>query len=325
MAIINIILPTTDYIPGEVVHGRISLSCEKKTYCESLRVELKGELIASAKSTHPNSRGDIITRSFVIHHENIMLSQKTTFDSKRQYFDFQFKLPEDLMGSYKGSYGNIRYSITALMMDDSWDIKLTKSELLNVFQTTYDFDDKVTKEIVEHEGEEILEVEIDTQKYCIGDVVAFRYRINTDMKFNTLKAEIEHAENSSLEGAQTIVSISTLWGEEILSENVVRHKWNEWVMRFNKTVPLAFMHDNLRSAIVLKLTISRSYRFDKSAKIVLFPVHCSVIAHSPELPPIEEIPRPKRLKCKKCSYSFKVKDEDVDFGICPTCSKQIYF
>ncbi|MHA2265845.1 MAG: hypothetical protein ACXAEN_25925, partial [Candidatus Thorarchaeota archaeon] len=73
-------------------------------------------------------------------------------------------------------------------------------------------------------------------------------------------------------------------------------------------------------------------RFDKSAEIALIPVHCNgtlkSIEREVEVVDIvvpKEKQRPTRLKCKICSYSFKLKDDDVDFGTCPSCGRQIYF
>ena len=50
-----------------------------------------------------------------------------------------------------------------------------------------------------------------------------------------------------------------------------------------------------------------------------------VSAEGPVTSVLEERPRPTRLKCNSCSYSFRLKDEDVDSGTCPSCGKQVYF
>ncbi|MHA2349215.1 MAG: hypothetical protein ACXADL_06235, partial [Candidatus Thorarchaeota archaeon] len=162
-------------------------------------------------------------------------------------------------------------------------------------------------------------------KYCIGSDFTFRYRVNTDMKFNRLRARIEHIEASMPKGKITIVYTEVLWDEQILSEDVIHNEWNEWTFNINKTCPPWLLYENLQSALNLKLTIVRSFRFDKSAEIALIPVHCNgtlkSIEREAEVVDIvvpKEKPRPTRLKCNICSYSFKLKDDDVDFGTCPT-------
>ncbi|MCK5265544.1 MAG: hypothetical protein KAR03_08050 [Candidatus Thorarchaeota archaeon] len=50
-----------------------------------------------------------------------------------------------------------------------------------------------------------------------------------------------------------------------------------------------------------------------------------VSAEGPVTSVLEERPRPTRLKCNSCSYSFRLKDEDVDSGTCPSCGKHVFF
>ena len=88
-------------------------------------------------------------------------------------------------------------------------------------------------------------------------------------------------------------------------------------------------YDYIQSFPVVKLTIGRSFRFDKSVQIPLISGHClksvgaAAEGETAVAPP--EPTRPRRLRCEKCSYSFKVKDEDEGFATGPSCGTQIYF
>jgi hypothetical protein len=211
----------------------------------------------------------------------MVIAKRTAFDPGTQRFEFQFKLPEDAMISYEGYYGNIRYTILAIM-DSSWITKHNASKSITIIQSSNEFPDKVVKEVAEHEGEDILEIEVDSQKYCIGNKISFRYRVNTEIQFKSLRAQIVHYEGSDLEGKQPMYHSETLWEEQILSDDVIRHEWNKWTFNINKAFPPWLMSENLQSYIHLKVIIVRPLRIDKSAEITLVSEHCPETIKSTE-------------------------------------------
>jgi hypothetical protein len=149
------------------------------------------------------------------------------------------------------------------------------------------------------------------------------------MKFSQLWARVEHTENTTVHGKTPMSHTDVLWEESIPSENVVRYEWKEWTFHVDKQFQPFFRYEYIQSFLVLKLTLGRSFRFDKSAEIALISGHClkaTEAAVDGEIPgPPPEPARPRRLRCERCSYSFKLKDEDVDFATCPSCGAQIYF
>ena len=332
MAQLTLRIPKSAFVAGEEVNGKVFLTTEKEIKCKSFRVVIEGLLTAKGSGFETTGKGrttqKTYTQTFAIHQEEIMLAQETAFDPGTQKFEFQFKLPEDAKVSYDGHNGSIKYAILALM-DVSWKAKLDASMPIMIIQSVDEFPDEVTKEVAEHEGEEILEVEIDSQKYCIGNKISFRYRVNTDMKFNQLKAQIEHTENTTLKGKTPMSHTKVLWEKQIVSDDIVRHEWNKWILNINKNFPPWFKYENIQSGIRLKVTIGRSFRFDKSAEIPLVSGYCLGTIGSAEgdvniVAPIKKSRR-TRLRCNACSYTFKLKDDDVDFGTCPSCGKPVYF
>ncbi|MHA1905349.1 MAG: hypothetical protein ACW977_15450 [Candidatus Thorarchaeota archaeon] len=152
------------------------------------------------------------------------------------------------------------------------------------------------------------------------------------MKFKSLRARIEHIENEALEGKIPMHHSKVLWEEQIPSDEVNRYEWNKWTFNINKALPPWFKYDNLESGIRLKVTIVRSFRLDKTVEIYLLSGHSpeSIESLEREVEVVDiEVPkersRPTRVKCHTCSYSFKLKDDDVEFGTCPSCGKPIYF
>ena len=269
----------TEFIPGDEANGVITLSCDKKLKCKRFRVIIEGQLTVKSKSIGtigivvPVSY-DTITQTHIIHHEEKLIAQEVAFDPGSQKFVFQFKIPEDAELSYEGHNGKISYEVEAIM-DLPWRTYISTKSPITIFEYIDDFPDEVTREVLNHEGEDILEVEIDSQKYCIGDKITFRYRVNTDMKFNNLRARIEHIEKSIYEGKWPNPYAGVLWEEKIPSEDVIRYEWKSWTFNIDKPFPPWIKHENLKSSLILKLTLDRSFKFDKSVKIELISGHCS--------------------------------------------------
>ncbi|MHA2134170.1 MAG: hypothetical protein ACXAEN_09065 [Candidatus Thorarchaeota archaeon] len=331
MAKIELNIPKTVFVAGDEVNGKVILTCDKRTECKSFKAVIEGKLTAGATTVRyfKNKRvEEPATETFVIHQDEISLAPETAFDPGTHEFEFEFKLPEDAKTSYDGRRGSIEYAVSALM-DISWKTKPKASKPITVIQSLTElnpFPDGVKKKVAEHEGEAVLEVEIDSQRYCIGNKISFRYRVNTDMKFNNLRAEIEHNEKTSLEGKAPKYHTAFLWEEKISSFDVIRHEWNNWTLDINKDFPPWLMYENIESGIRLKVILGRSYRLDKSVEIPLVSGHCLEAIESAEEEVVpEERPRPKRLRCNICSYTFKPKDDDVDSGTCPSCGRSVPF
>ncbi len=333
---INIVIPRTKLPPGDEINGNLFLTSDMPVKCKSFKVVFEGILTAKARKFYTTGKGKqkmkTYTKSFVMHQEVIILGQETEFDPGTTKFEFNFKVPDDARVSYSGYNGSMSY-VVAVLMDISWKSKITGKVPITVLQTTYDSDETVIKDVAEHEGKEILELELESQKYCIGSKNTFRYRVNTDMKFNNLRAQVEHLEETQLDGMTPMVHKAVVWEENIPSDDVTRYEWKDWTIRMDKECPQYLLYDELKSILRLKLTICRSYRLDKSVEIALAAIHCpdaikklddeSEVEVEPAVP--KEKPRPKRLRCNTCSYTFKLKDDDVDFGTCPSCGNLVFF
>jgi hypothetical protein len=266
----------TEFLSGDDVTGTIAVSCDKKLECKRLRVLIEGKLSVRSKSVGTVGRGmipvsyDTITKTRIIYQEEIVISEKTSFDPGTQKFRFQFTIPEDAELSYDGHNIEISYEVKAII-ELPWRKTITDSCRVTILEYIDDFPDEVTREVLNFEGEDILEIEIDSQKYCIGNKIPFRYRIKTDMKFDSLRARIEHTEHSSIFEKHTEV----LWEESIPSETIIHNEWQSWTFYINKLFPPWVKSELLLSSLKLKVTVRRSFGFDKSVEIELFSGLCS--------------------------------------------------
>ncbi|MHA2046883.1 MAG: hypothetical protein ACW99G_19000 [Candidatus Thorarchaeota archaeon] len=335
MVTLELLIPKTEYFPGDEINGTVSLACDKKTECKSFTIVFEGIMTAKASGYEVVGKGRtkkmIYTETFDLLKEEISLGQDTAFDPGTQDFQIQFKLPEDAKPSFEGRHCSVIYTVTA-SMDVSWRTKPKASKPITVIRAAKDYPEylnEAAQGFAEHIEDKVLEIEIDSQKYCIGSKISFRYRVTTDMEFNNLRVRVEHIENSILKEKLPLTHTEVLWEEKIPAGEVKRLEWNEWTLNINKEFPMWLKYENVQSFLNLQMTLGRSFRLDKSAEVGLAAGYCSEIAESSEsimdrrVP--EKRPRPKRLRCKTCSYSFKVKEDDIDFGTCPSCGNQIPF
>ncbi len=99
---INIILPKTDFSPGQKINGKIQLHLPNPTPARNLRIEFYGELKA----------GNELTRGFFV---SDIVSEKESYTDQEE-FDFALQIPPDL-------FTKPTFSITGKFLDLS-NIKL---------------------------------------------------------------------------------------------------------------------------------------------------------------------------------------------------------
>jgi hypothetical protein len=269
-------LSKTEFFPGDDVLGSIMVSSDKKLECKRIRVLIEGKASVRSKSVGTVGKGmipvsyDTTTTARIFYQDEIVISEKSSFNPEPQKLPFQFTIPEDAELSYDGNNIEISYEVKAII-DLPWKKTITDSCRITILEYIDDFPDEVTREVLNFEGKDILEIEIDSQKYCIGNKIPFKYRINTDMKFDSLRARIEHTEHSSIFDKYTEI----LWEESIPSDTIIHNEWQSWTFNINKLFPPWVKSELLLSSLKLKVTITRSLGFDKSVEIELFSGLCS--------------------------------------------------
>jgi hypothetical protein len=327
------------YFQGEEINGNLFLTCDEVTQCKMFKIVLDGKMRVQAQTEEyvSKSRKSKVTHTqfFTIHQETIELAQETAFDPGTHKIEFKFKVPDDAKVSYEGYGCHIRYEIT-VNLDVSWRTKVDLVHPIKIIGdlksiSVKEYPQKIARAVALHEGERILEIEIDSPRYCIGDDLAIKYLVDTDMKFSVLRIKIRHVQISRLPGKLDYARSRDLYHKEIKSEDIIRYEWNTRKLKpkkFLNEIPPSIDYPNISTGLFLELEIGRTFRFDKAARIALVAGFCPKIQdiseQDRELLP-QNRRRPNRLKCNTCSYSFKLKEEDIDYGTCPTCGKHIFF
>jgi len=349
MARIDVILEKAYYTPGEKIKGSIFVGTSKKIDCKKLEVFIEGELKSSGSTmeyvTKSKKSKQVHTALYNVHQDSTEITRGVAFDPGTHKFEFSFRTLSDAKLSYEGHNGHIRYTITAIM-NVSRISKVTGKKRFIIYKPVNEIVTAIsnkktreaengtvtaismekTREVAEHEGENILEVEIDTLQYCVGKNLTFRYLVNTDMKFNDLRVEIEHVEITHLPEKTDVTHSGIVQRESIRNENVIRHEWQTWTLKIDKEFPVLVRNNFIVSGLNLKVIVGRSFRFDKAVTIGLAAGHCPRVKEisDPNADVPKGIPKPARVRCKKCSYTFKLKDDDIDYSTCPSCGKQVF-
>lgn len=247
MARIDVILDKTYYSIGEKVKGKVFVGTSKKIECKKLSVIIEGEVKSTGYTmeyvTKSKKSKKMHTQLYTFHREGMSIAKNVAFDPGTQKFEFSFIIPSHAKVSYEGKNGHIRYNVTAIM-NVSRITKVTGSKGITIFKPVSeivdDISDEKTKEVAEHEGENILEIEIDTQRYCIGENIPLRYLVDTDMKFNELRVEIEHREITHIPEKMDVSHKGIVWRQSINHEDIIRHDWQTWILKIDKEFPPPF-------------------------------------------------------------------------------------
>ncbi|MHA2024694.1 MAG: hypothetical protein ACW98U_02240 [Candidatus Thorarchaeota archaeon] len=333
LAKIDLIFPKDVYVPGEEINGTVFFASTKKIECKGIKVTFKGELQSKGYTMRQvtkskKSRVEHIEK-FVIHNEEKEISQTAAFDPGEYKLEFNFTIPEHSKISYEGHQGYVRYSISVKM--EISRIRSNKArKSIKIVRTRPKAKARVRRDVVKYAGVTILGAEIDTRLYCIGEDITLRYLVNTDMNFNVLRIEVWHNEVTTLPDKGNLQRERPIWySAHIRSEDVIRYEWQTLTLNIDEEFPPFVSHSYIRSELYLKFILGRSFRLDKVVRLPLLAYYCPK-RKGPSDPddviPIREVrPRPARLRCKNCSYTFKTKEEDEEFATCPSCGKDIFF
>ena len=280
---IKILLPRNEYSPGDEVKGRVVLNCDEQFKCKSGSFIIFGQEIRKYIEVKTKGRGKVSsskkTKAWDLYTAKSVFAENMDLGPGKHEFHFQFQLPDDLEPSYNPSYEpslksyttDIVYGINA-SMELPFFGKLNASKRINILNPIEDVVDEMIEVTNPDFTEKPIRVRMDSQRYCVGDDIAFSYCIATDMRFELIRAQIEHIEHFKTPKRQ---NTRILCSKEIPSKDIVRHKWNTWILRISEKYPVAFsLSKRFQSSLALKVTIVRKLKVDIAVRIQLISGHC---------------------------------------------------
>ena len=274
---VEINLEKQRFTPGELIKGTLVVTTDEHFESKNAVITLAGILTAKGTSTHTSRHGMTSTSTDTSYY-NILndvydFNRENGFESGTHKIGFQFELPKSATISYVGPNGEVKYNLDA-EMKISWRSKLRASSPIVIFNSISDLPHEPANGQEHHENDIILDVKVDSTKYCIGSDISFMYLVNTDMKFKQIRFRVEHREVTTVHGKGPVFSTKVLCEEKIPEQNVVRNQWNNHTLKIDTPVPPTLLCDNINSTIVLEVTIGRSFRLDKCVEIPLISGYC---------------------------------------------------
>ncbi|MFW9805718.1 MAG: hypothetical protein ACFFFK_03195 [Candidatus Thorarchaeota archaeon] len=280
---IDIELPRKEYLPGEIVRGKVVLKSDLNFTCKKLSIQMFGQMIHTyielrskgkrgTTAERKEIRWDLIDRTFdLIENKERYIGRTVT--------PFRIQLPENLRPSYETSTLGIVYALHA-------SLEVTKEEVLysttkiTIVHPIADIPDEPVEVSAPEGFTENLSVKMSSQRLCIGESILFSYCINTNTKFKVLRAELVHNERfTGSKETKTLINHSsiksrTLMKREIPSEELTRHEWKMMSLYSEAKTPPSVSNDELQSNLELHVTLVRRLNLDYSVKIPVIAGHC---------------------------------------------------
>jgi hypothetical protein len=267
---LKIILPKGEYTPGEVITGVLEITCDKKFDSKETSISFIGSLKAEGYTIGPGSRGGVVKTTTKVAGNvvdgSIVLSKKMEYEAGTHSFDFSFQLPvsryrflqnldvsSGLLPSRAGISESVKYVIQAKI-----DVSRFKSEQaqtpISIYIPLDEFPEVVKNEkSLLDKGKNILDLETDTDIYCIGQSYQLRYRINTTDEIKKLRFEFIHEEHCKLGtgGGSTIIP---LYSEEITPHEGL-NEWHTVVLQPDVKFPQSFTSEVVFCTLQLRIYV----------------------------------------------------------------------
>ncbi|MFW9804593.1 MAG: hypothetical protein ACFFFC_18185 [Candidatus Thorarchaeota archaeon] len=285
---LSIILPKTAYTPREAIAGVLEVTCDKKFDSKETSISFVGTIKAEGYELKRRPGGGFIQETTKLEKNlvegTIVLSEEKRYEEGSHTFNFSFQLPASksnftenlnitsgLLPSREGISEAIKYLIHA-------NIKVSrfKSERAQIPITIYiplEEWPKVVKseKSILDKDENILDLETDTDLYCIGHPYELRYRINTTEKIRKLKFGFFHVEYARLGGGGR--KEIRLYDMEI-THNGGLHEWQTVTLQPDREFPQSFNTDVLESTLLLAVRVEYSKRKAAETELHLLAQYC---------------------------------------------------
>ena len=262
---IEIQLEDETFSPGSKVEGQVLVTCDDDFKCERLFVSLFGEEVA---------RVVIHVGKVTIVHEDKRehVSDIKDFDDCSMIpigetrYDFSFTLPPDIPGSYKGTFGWIKYTLEAKAeivlardLKSKLDLSLRSKHVIESIA-------EPKSDILESDGITLLKVEIDKDYFSLGDNLDFRFFVDRETSIRGIRAEIIRLEQVEPKGYKTESKkeLAEIYFQE---EELRRDSWVEATIQIDSNWTESFTSELIEYCHYLKVTLDIARRRDKVIEI----------------------------------------------------------
>ncbi len=268
---IEIVLPKTTYVAGEVIRGYALVRCDEEFECNRIIITLEGK---GETKIHRGS-GDSSTTYHDVErfiHRKVTLYPGGIVYSGETRFQFSFELSMELPPSYRCQYGGITYELYA-KIEVSWALDPKDKKRIMIVMP-YQKQPGLAKSASHmKEGMPILEVSTEDTSFCIGEQIPIRVRVSNQVNIRGVRIELVHHEKIRAERAREHLK-RTLEKMFIDKDNIPFDMWFDVNLQLANTTPPSFRTKLITSYLVLKVTLDIPWRFDKSVEIRIIAGWC---------------------------------------------------
>ncbi|MCK4565899.1 MAG: sporulation protein [Candidatus Thorarchaeota archaeon] len=262
---IEIQLEDETFAPGSTVEGQVLVTCDDDFKCERLFVSLYGEEVA---------RVVIHVGKVTIVHEDKRehVNDIKDFDDCSMIpvgetrYDFSFTLPPDIPGSYKGTFGWIKYTLEAKAeISRARDLK-SKLDLSLRCKQVIESIPEPKSDTLESDGITLLKVETDKDHFSLGDNLDFRFFVDRETSFRGVRAEVIRLEQVEPKGYETESKkeLAEIYFQE---DELRRDSWVEATIQTDSNWKESFTSALIEHHHFLKVTLDIALRRDKVIEI----------------------------------------------------------
>jgi len=255
------------------VKGKVVLNCDERFRSKSASFFITGKLTyryikGDAKAGRTSFSVSISEKeeTLIVYEAQSVFAENVDIDAGKHEFPFNFQLPDDLIPSYDSPVISIVYSIGTSMKTSRLE-KLNDMATIDILRPITEHLSEAIEKSNSDSPEKFLLIRMDSQKYNIGDDILFSFCVDTDTKFNLLRAEVEHIEHFKKEKRRILLKV------EIPSEEIILHEWNMCFLRVNQRLPVSLKSHKFQSILNLKVSIVRKLKSDITARIPLIAGH----------------------------------------------------
>ena len=257
---IEIMLERTTYSPGEQIEGYVYVTTDDDFEYNAITLTMRGyEKTTVTRGSGKNRRVYRDKHDYI--NETVLLAEPGTLYPGDHRFDFALILPKEIPGSYYGIAGKIIYQIEA-KIEVSWAIDPKTKQELFVAQTIEQISPQRKIGYIEHEGQSLLEIELERDTVEIGRDFTVRVRLNPVREFRCIRMELFHEEEVIADGYHDTAK-RRISGWELPDEKLPPGVWVDVGMSTSTEFPLTFRTHLIDSRYVLKFTIDIPWRLDK--------------------------------------------------------------
>jgi len=259
---VSIYIEKNQFWPGDEVSGHVVVSTDSSFTCNRIILKLRGK-----EYTHYQAGKVHVSETHQILEDDIIIWEGGNIQSGDTKFEFEFTLPEDIPPTHGGYFGQIDYSIEAVIeVDRSLDPK-SKMEL-NVFTRAPSFIPEPLDRLPIRKEEEHLHAEIPTDILRPNKGLEVRFRVKERSRIKGVRLDIVKHDDIICQGRN-------LDGDTGISEKRIPITFRDFDRWIEETIVedwsnmSPFEGKLIKSSLMLKVVLEVGLSFDPSIEFPL--------------------------------------------------------